>query len=124
VRGRKAPIKALLLDQALLAGVGNIYADEASSSPACGRPAPASRVTREECDKIARRGPPRAARVRSRRAAAASATTSRPDGSSGAYQDERRVYGREGEPCLRCRAMLRRIVIGQRSAHYCPRCQS
>ena len=41
-----------------------------------------------------------------------------------AYQDERRVYGREGEPCQSCGARIRRIVIGQRSAHYCPRCQS
>jgi formamidopyrimidine-DNA glycosylase len=47
-----------------------------------------------------------------------------PDGNSGAYQDERRVYGREGEPCPNCGARIRRIVIGQRSAHYCPRCQS
>ena len=46
-----------------------------------------------------------------------------PDGSDGGYQDERRVYGREGEPCRRCRRRIRRVVIGQRSAHYCPGCQ-
>jgi formamidopyrimidine-DNA glycosylase len=47
----------------------------------------------------------------------------RPDGSDGEYQDERRVYDRAGEPCRRCRTKVRRLVIGQRSAHYCPRCQ-
>jgi formamidopyrimidine-DNA glycosylase len=46
-----------------------------------------------------------------------------PDGNAGAYQDERRVYGREGDPCPTCGSKIRRIVIGQRSAHYCPRCQ-
>jgi formamidopyrimidine-DNA glycosylase len=46
-----------------------------------------------------------------------------PDGSDGAYQDERRVYGREGEPCPKCRSVIKRRVIGQRSSHYCPRCQ-
>jgi len=46
-----------------------------------------------------------------------------PDGSDGEYQDERRVYDRAGEPCRRCRTPIRRIVIGQRAAHYCPPCQ-
>jgi formamidopyrimidine-DNA glycosylase len=46
-----------------------------------------------------------------------------PDGSDGGYQDERRVYARSGEPCLRCASAIRRVVIGQRSAHYCARCQ-
>jgi formamidopyrimidine-DNA glycosylase len=47
----------------------------------------------------------------------------RPDGSPGLYQEEHRVYGRTGEPCRRCGRPIRRVVIGQRSAHYCPGCQ-
>ena len=47
----------------------------------------------------------------------------RPDGSDGQYQTERKVYAREGEPCSRCRTPIERIVIGQRSAHFCPSCQ-
>jgi formamidopyrimidine-DNA glycosylase len=47
----------------------------------------------------------------------------RPDGSDGAYQDERHVYGRGGEPCHVCRTPIRRTVLGQRSTHYCPICQ-
>ena len=49
--------------------------------------------------------------------------TTLPDGRDGHYQDERRVYARTGEPCLSCGARIRRVVLGQRSAHYCPRCQ-
>jgi formamidopyrimidine-DNA glycosylase len=46
-----------------------------------------------------------------------------PDGRDGAYQDERRVYAREGEPCLACGRRIRRLVLGQRSAHFCHGCQ-
>ena len=46
-----------------------------------------------------------------------------PDGSDGAYQDERRVYAREGEPCPGCGHPIRRIVVGARGTHYCPECQ-
>jgi formamidopyrimidine-DNA glycosylase len=46
-----------------------------------------------------------------------------PDGSDGGYQNERRVYGREDEPCPRCRTPIRRVVIAQRSSHFCPSCQ-
>ena len=46
-----------------------------------------------------------------------------PDGSDGAYQDERRVYARTGEPCSVCGSAIRRSVLGQRSAHWCPSCQ-
>jgi formamidopyrimidine-DNA glycosylase len=46
-----------------------------------------------------------------------------PDGRDGAYQDERRVYAREGEACAACGQKVRRVVLGQRSAHWCPGCQ-
>jgi formamidopyrimidine-DNA glycosylase len=46
-----------------------------------------------------------------------------PDGSDGAYQDERRVYARAGEPCLVCGVPVKKIVVGARGTHYCPRCQ-
>lgn len=123
LRGRKAPIKALLLDQALLAGVGNIYADEALFLAGVRPTRPGRRVTREESDRIASA----VRRVLRRSITTGGSSISdyvQPDGSAGAYQDERRVYGREGEPCPSCGSRIRRIVIGQRSAHYCPRCQS
>ena len=122
IRTRRVAIKSLLLDQSLLAGVGNIYADEALFLARVRPTRPGRRVTPEECDRIAR-----AIRKILRRSIATGGSSIsdyvQPDGSDGAYQDERRVYGREGEPCPRCRARIRRHVIGQRSSHYCPRCQ-
>ncbi len=122
-RGRRAPVKSLLLDQSLIAGVGNIYADEALHLVGVRPTRPGRRVTREECDGIARA----LRRVLRRSITTGGSSISdyvQPDGSAGAYQDERRVYGRAGEACRRCGGRIRRLVIGQRSAHYCPRCQS
>ncbi|MGE0455682.1 MAG: bifunctional DNA-formamidopyrimidine glycosylase/DNA-(apurinic or apyrimidinic site) lyase [Vicinamibacteria bacterium] len=121
-RARRTPIKSVLLDQSVLAGIGNIYADEALFLAGV-RPARAARrVTGAECAAIARR----VRQVLRRSIATGGSSISdyvRPDGEDGRYQDERRVYGRAGEPCPRCGASIRRRVIGQRSSHYCPRCQ-
>jgi formamidopyrimidine-DNA glycosylase len=121
-RGRRVAIKSLLLDQSVLAGVGNIYADEALHLAGVRPARPAGRVSRAECDRIASA----LRRVLRRSIATGGSSISdyvRPDGADGRYQDERRVYGREGEACGRCRSTIRRRVIGQRSAHYCPVCQ-
>ena len=123
VRKRRVAIKSLLLDQAVLAGVGNIYADETLFLAGVRPTRPGRRVTRAECDKIARA----IRRVLRRSIVTGGSSISdyvQPDGSEGAYQDERRVYGREGEPCPRCRTRIRRRVLGQRSSHYCPSCQT
>jgi formamidopyrimidine-DNA glycosylase len=121
-RRRRAAIKAVLLDQSVLAGVGNIYADEALFLAGVRPTRPALRLSRDECRALA------AALRRVLRRSIASGGSSisdfvRPDGSDGRYQDERRVYDRAGQPCRRCRATIRRLVIGGRSAHFCPRCQ-
>ena len=121
-RKRRVAIKNLLLDQSILAGVGNIYADEALFLARVRPTRSAARVTRRECDAIATG----LHRVLERSIETGGSSISdyvAPDGSDGAYQDERRVYAREGEPCLRCGAPIRRIVLGQRSAHFCPSCQ-
>ncbi len=122
-RRRKTPIKALLLDQSTIAGVGNIYADEAlfCSGVRPGRRAQA--MTRRECDAIARE----IRRVLLRAIETGGSSISdyvAPDGSDGRYQDERRVYGRTGEPCHTCGSAIRRKLVAQRGTHYCPRCQS
>lgn len=121
-RRRRAPVKTLLLDQSVLAGLGNIYADEALYHSGIRPLRPSHRLTRAECGRLAR------AVVKVLRRAIATGGSSisdyvRPDGTDGSYQDERCVYGRAGEPCRRCRAPIRRIVLAQRSSHYCPRCQ-
>jgi formamidopyrimidine-DNA glycosylase len=121
-RRRSVPIKTLLLDQGVLAGVGNIYADEALFLAGVRPTRSARRVTQKECAAIA-------AHVRAvleRSIATGGSSISdyiAPDGSDGQFQKERRVYARAEEPCFVCTSLIRRIVIGQRSAHYCPRCQ-
>jgi formamidopyrimidine-DNA glycosylase len=121
-RGRSVAVKNLLLDQSVLAGVGNIYADEALFGAGVRPTRRAGRVTRAECDRIA----DALCRVLLRSIETGGSSISdyiAPDGADGAYQDERRVYARTGEPCLVCGTMVKRIVLGQRSAHYCPSCQ-
>jgi formamidopyrimidine-DNA glycosylase len=122
-RARTLAVKSLLLDQAVLAGVGNIYADEALFAAGVRPTRRAGRLTRAECERIAAS----LRRVLLRGIETGGASISdyvAPDGADGAFQDERRVYAREGEACPACAARLRRVVIGQRSAHYCPRCQT
>jgi formamidopyrimidine-DNA glycosylase len=122
-RGRKVAIKTLLLDQSVVAGSGNIYADEALFLAGVRPTRRAGRVSRTECDRIAA-----ALRQVMERSIDSGGSSIQdfvgPDGSDGAYQEEHQVYGREGEPCPRCGSCLRRVVLGQRSAHFCPGCQT
>ena len=119
---RRSPIKSVLLDQSVLAGVGNIYADEALFLARVRPTRRAARVTRAECLRLAAA----IRRVLRRSIATGGSSISdyvQPDGSDGSYQDERRVYGREAEPCPVCSTPIRRQRIGQRSSHFCPSCQ-
>ncbi len=121
-RKRKVASKSLLLDQAVLAGVGNIYADEALFLAGVRPGRRAARLTRRDCDALAEG----LVRVLNRSIETGGSSISdyvAPDGSDGAYQDERRVYARTGEPCRTCGTPIKRKVIGQRSSHYCPQCQ-
>lgn len=122
-RKRKTPIKAVLLDQSVIAGCGNIYADEALFYAGVRPGRRAARVTRKECEAIARE----LLRVLTRSIETGGSSISdyvAPDGSDGQYQDERRVYARTGEPCLVCESEIRRKLVAQRGTHYCPQCQS
>ncbi len=121
-RARTIPIKSLLLDQAVVAGIGNIYADEALFLAKVSPLRPAKQVDAVACAAIV----VAAQKVMRRSIATGGSSISdyvNPDGSDGGYQNERRVYGREGEPCPRCRTPIVRSVIAQRSSHYCPSCQ-
>jgi formamidopyrimidine-DNA glycosylase len=121
-RGRRVAVKSLLLDQSVLAGVGNIYADEALFLAGVRPTRRAGRVSLRECEAIMTG----LQRVLERSIETGGSSISdyvAPDGSDGGYQDERRVYGRKGEPCPSCGGAIARIVIGQRAAHYCRRCQ-
>lgn len=121
-RGRKVAIKSVLLDQSVLAGCGNIYADEALFLAGVRPGRAARRVTRAECEGIAAG----LLQVLNRSIETGGSSISdyvAPDGSDGGYQDERKVYARKGDPCLVCGDAIKRKVIVQRSTHYCPRCQ-
>jgi len=122
-RKRSIPIKSLLLDQAVIAGIGNIYADEALFLAGVSPERAARRVDASTCAAIVRA----AQRVMRRSIETGGSSISdyvTPDGSDGGYQNERRVYGREDEPCPRCGDPIRRVVIAQRSSHFCRICQT
>jgi formamidopyrimidine-DNA glycosylase len=121
-RARKIPIKSLLLDQAVIAGIGNIYADEALFLAGVSPRRAARRVDAAACAAIIAA----AQKVMRRSIQTGGSSISdyvNPDGSDGGYQNERRVYGREDEPCPTCGTAIRRVVIAQRSSHFCPACQ-
>jgi formamidopyrimidine-DNA glycosylase len=121
-RGRAVAVKSLLLDQSQLAGVGNIYADEALFLAGVRPTRRARRLTRAECGRIAES----LRRVMLRAIETGGSSISdyvAPDGRDGEYQDERRVYARDGAPCRTCGAPIRKITVGQRGTHFCPRCQ-
>ena len=121
-RRRKVATKSLLLDQSVLAGVGNIYADEALFRAGVRPGRRAGRLTRAECGRLA--AAIRQVLERSIDTGGSSISDYvAPDGSDGGYQDERRVYARGGEPCSCCGSPIRRVVIGARGTHYCPHCQ-
>jgi len=122
VAGSRAPIKALLLDQRRVAGVGNIYADEALWRARIRPSRPARRIARP---RLVRLGD--AVRAVLTDAVAQGGTTIRdfasPDGNFGYFAVALNVYGRAGRPCPACGDALRRTVVAQRSTVWCPTCQ-
>ncbi len=120
--GRKTPIKSALLNQKLLRGVGNIYADESLFRAGIRPRRRAAAITREQLGTLHR-----AVREVLREAIALGGSSISDyvdaDGEEGFFQLQHRVYGREGEPCLVCRTAIRRVVLAGRSSHYCSKCQ-
>jgi formamidopyrimidine-DNA glycosylase len=120
--GRKTPIKSALLNQKLLRGVGNIYADESLFRAGIRPRRRASTITREQFGKLFLT----VKEVLKEAIALGGSSVSDyvdADGKEGFFQLQHRVYGREAEPCLVCKTAIRRVVIAGRSSHYCPKCQ-
>ena len=120
--GRKTPIKSALLNQKLLRGVGNIYADESLFRAGIRPRRRAASLTRENLRRLYKS----VQEVLKEAIALGGSSVSDyvdSDGQEGSFQLEHRVYGREGERCLSCKAAIKRIVIAGRSSHYCPKCQ-
>ena len=120
--GRRTSLKAALLDQRTVAGLGNIYVDEALWYA---RLDPLRRADSLDSDELKRlhRAIRRALRLGIERQGASLRDYAQPDGESGGMQHEFRVYGREGEPCDRCGTPVAKTRVAGRGTHYCPRCQ-
>lgn len=121
-RRRKLRVKSLLLDQKFVAGVGNIYADEALFEAGIHPARLASSLRRTEKERLFE-----AIRLVLERGITYGGTSLRDyinsDGDQGSNQEELMVYGRKDEPCLRCGSLIRKIVISRRGTHFCPKCQ-
>ena len=120
--GRRVAVKAALLDQRTVAGLGNIYADEALWYARV-HPAPAGRQPHDDEIRRVHRGVRRALAAGIERQGSTLRDYRLPDGSSGSMQDEFRVYGREDEPCERCGTLIAKTRVGGRGTSYCPLCQ-
>jgi formamidopyrimidine-DNA glycosylase len=124
---RRAAIKALLLDQRLVAGVGNIYADEALFRAGLSPDRAGGDLTEKEVERLHQ-----AVRTVLERGIAFQGSSLggsslqnylRPGGQQGGFQEEFKVFRRTGEPCPICGTPIERITITQRSTHFCPHCQ-
>jgi formamidopyrimidine-DNA glycosylase len=121
-RGRKLAIKAALLNQSLLAGIGNIYADESLFRAAIRPRRAAGRLSRDELERL-RRALKKVLEHAIRLGGSSVSDYVDAEGVAGFFQLEHAVYQRTGEPCRTCGSKIRRIVVAGRSTHYCPRCQ-
>lgn len=125
LEGRSAPIKALLLDQRFLAGLGNIYADEVLHRAGIDPRRPAGTLLLDEVRRLRSAiRPVLTAGIRHGGTSLDDLAYLLPDGRAGEYLGRLRVYGREGMPCRRCGAPILRTVVAQRSSYYCEVCQS
>jgi formamidopyrimidine-DNA glycosylase len=120
--GRRAPLKSFLLDQSGVAGIGNIYADEALFRARLHPLSPAGSMRLEHAEEL------RDGIVDALEAGLALGGSSIDDyrdarGEKGSMQDEFLVHTREGEPCLRCGETVKRVVVAGRSTYFCPGCQ-
>src|SRR5262249_26621609 len=121
-RRRRTPVKALLMDQRRIAGVGNIYANEILHHAGIRPRRHAARLKRTDCVRLA--DATRAVLTDAIRRGGSSIADYRDGlGRTGWFQLDHRVYDRDGDPCRRCGTPIRSRVVVGRSTFYCPRCQ-
>jgi formamidopyrimidine-DNA glycosylase len=121
-RARKTPIKNALLNQKLLRGVGNIYADESLFRAGIRPRRRAAAITRQQLARL-HHAIQEVLREAIKLGGSSISDYVDADGEEGFFQLQHRVYGREGEPCLVCKGVIRRMVMSGRSSHYCAKCQ-
>lgn len=122
VHNKSLPLKELLLDQTIISGLGNIYADEVAFAAKLNPLIEGNKLSKDDCQKIID-----AAKEIITKAIEEGGTTIRSYTSSlgvtGNYQDYLMVHKREGEPCKECGSAIKRIKVGGRSTYFCPKCQ-
>ncbi len=121
-QGRKRILKSLLLDQSVIAGIGNIYADEALFYAGLHPTRRSNSLTDAEIVDLYK-GIRQALLLGVSNEGASIDSYRKPDGEKGDMQNVVNVYGRTGQPCFHCNTPIQRIVVGQRSTHFCPNCQ-
>ncbi len=122
IRGKRARIKALLLDQSVLRGVGNIYADESLWKARIHPKRLGARLRKEQVKELYRALQGILERAIVMRGSSI-ADFLDAEGQPGEYQRHHRAYGREGKPCIRCKTRIRRVIVAGRSSYFCPQCQ-
>jgi formamidopyrimidine-DNA glycosylase len=122
IGSRNARIKALLLDQSVLRGVGNIYADESLWRAKIHPAHVGARLSKKEIATLRRVLQDILQKAIVLRGSSISDFLDA-DGEPGEYQQHHRAYGREGKRCYRCRATIQRVIVAGRSSHFCPKCQ-
>lgn len=116
------PIKLVLMDQKKIAGIGNIYANEALYLAKINPKTQAKNLTKENI-KILRKNILKVLRLGIRYGGASDVFNVKPNGSKGSYQEHFLVYGQKGKKCQRCQTVIERITIGGRGTFFCPKCQ-
>jgi formamidopyrimidine-DNA glycosylase len=120
---RRRVLKPLLLDQTFIAGIGNIYADEALHRAAIHPRRQTNSLTTGECLALHEAIQTILSLAIEHEGSSIDAAYIKPDGGRGSMQSELRVYGRAGEPCHRCGSIIERVTLAGRGTHYCPGCQ-
>ena len=122
-RKRKVAVKNFIMNSHIVVGVGNIYASEALFRAGVRPTRLAGKITRAEAEKLVE-----VIKAVLKEAIKQGGTTLRDftasDGKPGYFKQQLAVYGREGEPCLHCKTIIKQITIGQRASYYCPKCQT
>lgn len=122
LRKRRAPIKSLLLNQRIFAGVGNIYADEALFRAGIYPGRRADRISNARTARLIEIIQEVLTEAVDYRGSSVSDYVDT-EGRKGSFQNRHNVYSRDGQPCTTCGTPIRKTVIGQRGTHYCPNCQ-
>ena len=123
LQARRRRLKPLLLDQAFLAGLGNIYVDESLHHARLHPLERSDRVDERAAGRLYRAIHSTLIAAIEREGSSFDTFYRTPEGRPGSYQDQFQVYGRAGKPCRRCRTPIQRVVVAQRGTHLCPRCQ-